>query len=83
VRPNHDRQDSSRPTGTPTVECRGEPHVDHTVDLTGLLRSLAAEPTVGEAMRRLTEYTVEHIPAADAAGLTVPRAPGRSPGQRP
>ena len=58
------------------VRSRVERYGESTVDLTGLLRSLAAAPTVQEAMRRLTQYTVEHIPAADAAGLTVPTIAG-------
>ena len=66
---NHDRQGTSQPAPSPPSRLSN-------VDLTGLVRSLAAEPTVEEAMRRLTEYTVEHIPAADAAGLTVPTSTG-------
>ena len=81
---NHDRQATSQPAAIPSlednvesrVERRVERYGESTVDLTGLLRSLAAEPTVEEAMRRLTQYTVEHIPAADAAGLTVPTSTG-------
>jgi hypothetical protein len=64
------------PTVERTVQGTVERQIERTVDLTGLARSLAAEPTVEEAMRRLTEYTVEHIPAADAAGLTVPTSAG-------
>jgi hypothetical protein len=40
-----------QPGGIPTVVS----NLDSQVDLTTLVRSLAAEPTVEEAMRRLTE----------------------------
>jgi len=43
---------------------------------TELLRSLAAQPTLDEAMRRLADYTVEHVPGVVAAGLTVPTSAG-------
>ena len=73
---NHDRQATSQSGTTPIVESHLERKVERRVDLTGLVHSLVAGPTVEEAMRRLTEYTVEHIPAADAAGLTVPTSAG-------
>jgi hypothetical protein len=63
---------TSEPAAIPTVDR----DVERTVARTGLLRSLASAPTVEEAMRRLTQYTVDHIPAADAAGLTVPTNSG-------
>jgi hypothetical protein len=68
VSSNPDQQATSQSTAPPTVA--------HTVDLTWLVRFLAAEPTLEDAMLRLTEYTVEHVPAADAAGLTVPTIAG-------
>jgi hypothetical protein len=80
VTSNPGRPPTSQPAAIPTLDDNVEGPVERNgerrVDLTGLVRSLAAEPTVEEAMRRLTEYTVEHIPAADAAGLTVPTSAG-------
>jgi hypothetical protein len=71
---------TQQPTVISSVERYLERHAERDVerhcDLTALVRSLAAEPTVEEAMRRLTEYAVEHIAAADAAGLTVPTIAG-------
>jgi hypothetical protein len=72
VTSNPNQDTTSQPIVIPTVEG----NLESQVDLTGLVRSLAAAPTVEEAMRRLTEYTVEHIPAADAAGLIVPTSTG-------
>ena len=76
LQPRPAGQPAAIPTFDDSVERRVEGRVDRSVDLTGLLRSLVAGPTVEEAMRRLTEYTVEHIPAAEAAGLTVPTIAG-------